>query len=384
MKRRSKLISCFLVLFLILEITFPVKSMETVFADSLSSDSVNKLDNGQVSSGDNFEEEILGDSLEEPVEEIEKEDTQEKNGESLEESGKEVEILEDGTDTLEDSNLEENEKVDENNYIQEDGNGSINPMESETKVLEGGIDDNPITTWAFSGIEDLNKDGIIDVKDLSLAATKYNARKGQSNYNATNDFNGDGIIDVYDLVRVSSKIGTKGKIVVDPGHGGSDPGAIGPTGLKEKDVVLKVGLKVRDLLKNYGYTVVMTKTTDKYVSLQERCDIANNSDADFFISIHNNSFSDSSANGTETYSFFPNDLGGQLAKSIQTKLVSTLGRYNRGHKTADFYVLRNTKMPAALAELAFISNPKEESLLRTDEFQTKAAKAIVDGILGFN
>lgn len=173
------------------------------------------------------------------------------------------------------------------------------------------------------------------------------------------------------------------KVAIDPGHGGDDPGAIGYTGKEEKVVTLAVGLKVRDLLESYGYEIVMTRITDKTLSLQERCDIANNSKADFFISIHANSFYDPSANGTETYSYFANDMGGEIAKLIQSKLVSALGLTNRGHKTNDFYVLKNTNMPAALAELAFISNEREEQLLFTESFQDKAARAIVDGILAY-
>ena len=280
-----------------------------------------------------------------------------------------------------DGMLEDSEEISNDNLL-EDEKGDLS-AEEDSSVLSGGLYDEPISTWSFNGLKDLNKDGVINSRDLSLVAARYNAKKGQANYSAGSDFNGDGIIDIYDLVIVSSNSGSKGKIAIDPGHGGSDAGAVGPSGIREKDITLKVGLKVRDLLESYGYTVVMTRTTDTFVSLQERCDIANNSNADLFVSIHNNSFGDPSANGTETFSYFSYDEGGQVARSIQSKLVSALGLRNRGTKTADFYVLRNTKMPAALTELAFISNPTEEALLNTEDFQNKAAKAIVDGIIGY-
>ncbi|MGU8835614.1 N-acetylmuramoyl-L-alanine amidase [Clostridium perfringens] len=181
----------------------------------------------------------------------------------------------------------------------------------------------------------------------------------------------------------SRPVGKIKKVVVDPGHGGSDPGAIGPNGIREKDIALKVGLKVKDLLKQNGISVVMTRDTDVYLSLEERCRIANATDSDFFISIHNNSSSSPSANGTETFSYSSTGMSADVAKLIQSRMVSALKLTNRGHKTANFYVIKNTKMASALAEIAFISNPTEESLLKTDSFQNKAAQAIVDGIMDY-
>lgn len=177
--------------------------------------------------------------------------------------------------------------------------------------------------------------------------------------------------------------GTIKKVVVDAGHGGSDPGAIGPNGLKEKDVTLNVSLKIQNMLKEKGISVVMTRDKDEYLSLNERTKIANNTNADFFISVHANSYIDPSANGTETFSYSSTGVGAEVAKKIQTNLIKELGLTNRGHKTANYYVIKYTNMPSALAELAFISNYKEESLLRQDAFQTKSAKAIVDAIASY-
>lgn len=391
MKRKSRLISCFLSVFLIFQIILPVNSSEKAFADSLISGSVSERQNLNSDIMEDVQDDELDNSQQETnpgnPEELPEETPGEVPGETPneginpDETPKEPEV--DNEDNLPGNPEEENGENSSPDF-EEDLDQEENVLPDETPgVLEGGLYDDPITSWTFSGVEDLNKDGTIDEKDLSLVATRYNALRGQGDYTSDSDFNNDGVIDLFDLVRVSTKIGTKGKIVIDPGHGGSDPGAIGPSGLQEKEITLKVSLKVRDMLMAQGYTVIMTRTTDTYLSLQERCDVANNAEADLFISIHCNSFSDPSANGTETFSYTTTGIGAQAAKSIQSKLVAALGLRNRGHKTADFYVLRNTNMPAALTELAFISNPKEEALLKTEDFQTKSAKAIVDGILGY-
>jgi N-acetylmuramoyl-L-alanine amidase len=170
------------------------------------------------------------------------------------------------------------------------------------------------------------------------------------------------------------------KICIDPGHGGSDPGAIGPTGLKEKDITLLVAQKVADKLQNMGVNVKLTRTDDNFVSLEKRCKIANNFGANYFVSIHCNSATNSTAKGTETYHAMGSTQGQKLAQAIQEELIQATGLTNRGVKTAGYYVLRYTNMPAALTELAFISNAEEEKLLKKPSFQEKVANAIVNGI----
>lgn len=170
------------------------------------------------------------------------------------------------------------------------------------------------------------------------------------------------------------------KICIDPGHGGKDPGAVGPTGIKEKDVALAVALKVAEKLKKAGVNVCMTRNNDTFLELKDRCKIANNFGADYFVSIHCNSATNSSANGTETYCYQLGGKGEALAKAIQEELISTCGRNNRGVKTANYYVIKYTSMPAALTELAFISNPTEEKLLASSDFQEKCAAAIANAI----
>lgn len=170
------------------------------------------------------------------------------------------------------------------------------------------------------------------------------------------------------------------RIVIDPGHGGIDPGAVGPSGIKEAHVNLAVALKVAEKLRKAGVDVMLTRTSNVFVDLQPRCDIANFWMADYFVSIHCNAAGTPLAHGTETYCYKFGGKGEILAKAIQAELIAATGRANRGVKTANYYVLRYTHMPAVLVEMAFISNPEEEALLASDEFQRQAAEAIARGV----
>lgn len=170
------------------------------------------------------------------------------------------------------------------------------------------------------------------------------------------------------------------KICIDPGHGGADPGAVGPTGLKEKDVNLAVGLKLAELLKPIA-EVKLTRTKDIAVSLKDRAAIANSFKCDYFISIHSNSFTDRKVGGVETWAYAPGGNGEKLAKAVQAELVKATGFANRGVKfNTAFAVLRDTKAPAILTETGFISNPAEEKLLKTGAFRDKIAMAIAQGV----
>jgi N-acetylmuramoyl-L-alanine amidase len=177
-----------------------------------------------------------------------------------------------------------------------------------------------------------------------------------------------------------------GSVVLDPGHGGSDPGAVGPSGFTEKEANLDIALRARNLLRGNGYQVVMTRDSDVAVSLERRVQIANSSGAKAFISIHNNAAASSAAHGTETYYWSgasADSAGAQLARLIQEEVVAEIGLRNRGVLGADFYVLRNTIMPAALLEGAFISNPTEEQLLMTPSFRQRIAEGVYRGIRRF-
>ena len=189
---------------------------------------------------------------------------------------------------------------------------------------------------------------------------------------------------------IPSSPSLKGKIIIlDPGHGGSDSGAVGPTGAKEKNVTLAVAKKVQSLLQASGARVVMTRTDDRDVympndsardELQARVDKGNGIPANIFLSIHCNSFSSPTAHGTETYYFAGSAMGRKLAEALDKRLIEVGGLVNRGVKTANFYVLKHSPIPASLVELAFISNPEEEALLTAEDFQNRMAKAIVLGL----
>ena len=174
-------------------------------------------------------------------------------------------------------------------------------------------------------------------------------------------------------------------IAIDPGHGGSDPGAVGPAGTKEKEHTLAISLYLRNLLAQAGHGVVLTRDTDCDVAapdatageeLQARVDIANQAGADMFISVHINAAVNPAAQGGETWYY---QTGRELARCLQAQ-ISRLGLRDRGIKQANFYVLRQTDMPAVLVELGFITNPAEEALISSDPFRLQAAAAIADGI----
>ncbi len=172
------------------------------------------------------------------------------------------------------------------------------------------------------------------------------------------------------------------KICIDPGHGGRDPGAVGPNGLLEKDIVLLVALRLKHLLKERS-EVVLTRSGDEYVSLGERVRIANIAQADLFVSVHCNSAEINTAHGVETFHHPTSRKGIELAEAIQPELIHYSGLVDRGVKYANFQVLRETIMPAVLVELAFINNPSEEVLLGDRVFRAKCAVAIAAGIRSY-
>jgi N-acetylmuramoyl-L-alanine amidase len=172
------------------------------------------------------------------------------------------------------------------------------------------------------------------------------------------------------------------KIVIDPGHGGTDPGGVG-TGLQEKNVVLDVSKRFKALLDadtadtagGGKWTALMTRTTDVYVSLAGRSAYSNNNDADRFMCIHSNAFSDPAANGTETFSYTDTGTGAQLRNLVQDEMLKAWKLTNRGNKTENFAVLRETAAPAELHEMAFITNATDASHLASATERQKAAEA---------
>lgn len=172
---------------------------------------------------------------------------------------------------------------------------------------------------------------------------------------------------------------SKKTIVVDAGHGGSDPGAVG-NNLRESDVVLQIAKKLQSLLAAGGYNVVMTRTDDSYVGLYDRPQLANQLNADVFVSIHANSYSSSSAKGTEVLYF--NNI--KLAQIVHDELMKQVDTIDRGLvERPHLVVLNSTNMPSILVETAFISNPDDAKKLSSDDYQWRFARGIYNGIVKF-
>lgn len=168
-------------------------------------------------------------------------------------------------------------------------------------------------------------------------------------------------------------------VVIDPGHGGSEPGA-GNGSINEKDTVLAISLEVEKILKDKNIDNILTRSDDTFLSLEDRVKIANEKRCSLFVSIHNNSFTDSSSGGILTTYNPYSPTGTDIAKIMQSKL-GNIGMQNR--KTMprpNLYVLRHTEMPALLLEIGFISNKKDLSLITNASFQKKCARQIVSGI----
>ena len=177
------------------------------------------------------------------------------------------------------------------------------------------------------------------------------------------------------------------KIGIDPGHGGRDPGAVGPTKLYEKDVALGVSLELGRILKNAGPEPVLTRADDRVVELVTRTALLNNQKCDLAISIHCNSSTNRSAN---YFAVFVQRLGGEaekLAHKVIDKVTAATGWHwgadDDGAREQNLHMTRETKMPAILIECGFISNPDQEKQLRQPEFQAKLAQAIADGVLAY-
>ena len=184
--------------------------------------------------------------------------------------------------------------------------------------------------------------------------------------------------------------GLSGKIItLDAGHGGSDPGAIGSDGTKEKNITLAITKAVKELLEKKGAKVYMTRTTDVDVygpnasdadELQARVNVGEKYNSDLFVSLHVNSSVNKNVGGFSTY-YYPktsNDL--RIAKAIQDQLTANFGVDDLGVRQANFYVIKRISMPATLVEMCFISNEKELVLMKGKWFQNKTARLIAAGI----
>ncbi|HIK45205.1 MAG TPA: N-acetylmuramoyl-L-alanine amidase, partial [Leptolyngbyaceae cyanobacterium M65_K2018_010] len=172
-------------------------------------------------------------------------------------------------------------------------------------------------------------------------------------------------------------------VVIDPGHGGRDPGAVGINGLQEKQVIFPISLRVAELLEQQGLVVVLTRGDDSTLDLQGRVDIANRARGNLFVSIHANAISMSrpDVNGIETY--FASENGRRLAAALQASMLAATGMNDRGVKQARFFVLRHTNMPAALVEVGFVTGAQDAPRLADPAWRETMAQAIARGILQY-
>jgi len=223
----------------------------------------------------------------------------------------------------------------------------------------------------------------------------------------------------YGITRVRS-------IIIDAGHGGKDPGAIGRSGVYEKKIVLDISIRIKKILQDRGIEVQMTRERDEFISLQKRTEIASRSKADLFVSVHANSSPVRSVHGLEVYTskylgfkdrnaqqrktnqrLMFNQLSMKrgaadvanivsdmlythkqaeaktLAKQLAKKTAKRIKTKNRGEKESRFYVVKNTLIPAILVEVGFLSNPKESKLLQTSTYRQRVARGIAESILDY-
>ena len=182
-------------------------------------------------------------------------------------------------------------------------------------------------------------------------------------------------------------------IVVDPGHGGNDPGKVGVTGALEKDINLQIAVKLSDYLKEKGMETVLTRETDislaeegasstQVSDLKKRVEIIEEEAPEMTVSIHQNSYTDSSVSGAQVFYYGQSQEGKQLAEAIQENLAGTLDPSNKREAKANesYYILKRTSVPTVIVECGFLSNPEEESLLQDEEYQDKLVEAIYKGI----
>ena len=170
------------------------------------------------------------------------------------------------------------------------------------------------------------------------------------------------------------------KIVIDAGHGGSDYGAI-RLDVNEKDINLDVAKRVEDILTRRGYVVKMTRTRDKYLSLEERCEFTDSVKPELFVSIHVNSSVGTAPNGIETHYYHENSK--ELANTIHHKMIRAVRANDRGLFKSKFYVINHTSVPAVLLEIGFLSNEAERAQLVTTRRKQATAQAIADGIIEY-
>lgn len=231
----------------------------------------------------------------------------------------------------------------------------------------------------------------VDIKDGIIDKVEVIKSKDQNNYNAEiiitlYSFSGYELVTTppskgMELVVFESALQNK-IIVIDPGHGGSDPGAMVGK-VDEKSLNLGIALKLRDLLQAQGAKVIMIRDNDIAVDLYVRAGIANQAGADAFISIHHNSAARNTVTGTETW-YYPDPDKKAFTQAVHKAVIGEIGAADRGIKeSVGLVVTRETRMPSSLVEVAFLTNPQDLAKAQTPEYQQKVAWGIYQGIMNY-
>lgn len=276
-------------------------------------------------------------------------------------------------------------------------------MKTHVKKIENNFDSLPVDI--ISSVYDNNEDNEIYTFKLNRKAPYVITEEGTSGfkltiYNVNNPFEryefpikhegkNFGYSVYYDenenlkvIIKKTKTSLNELKITIDPGHGGSEFGAIGCLGDKEKDINLKLSLKLKQKLEDLGATVLITRENDKYLGLYERVKFSNANNADIFISIHNNalpdSLADKPAKGTKVYYFYPQSK--EFAQILVNNISKETGLKNGGARAQSFAVVRNTNVPSVLIEAGYMIDPDENSKLINDNFQDKIIDGIINGL----
>jgi len=273
------------------------------------------------------------------------------------------------------------------------GNGSIKeirlgkPSKGKTRLViefKEGTYLNPLT-WRMIGLDQNRwkiklfnpKNSFKKIGEGLVENTRRNFRSNQNtNYKRKNN---------YDFLKLPEVKQNKFSVVIDPGHGGPDPGAIGIAGIRETDVVLDVSKMVRNLLSEKGVNALLTRKNEVDLDLAPRVSFANNMDADIFVSIHANASRGKrrDINGLETF-YYRGWRGRLLAKRIQKQILRVSpGSPDRGVKQGRFYVIKNTRMPAVLVEIGFLTGRLDARRLEKTIHRKRLAYAIAKGILEY-
>ncbi|PAF10614.1 hypothetical protein CHH65_06645 [Shouchella clausii] len=226
------------------------------------------------------------------------------------------------------------------------------------KIDYGSMVEYRISTDGWGQITYNGQRAFIDTSYLSGSTSNESISGSTSNESKTVD-------------QQAAVTGTISRVVIDPGHGGRDPGAKG-NGLIEKNITLLFAKQIKKSLQENGIEVYLTRSSDEYVYLQERANIADSFQADLFLSIHANAHENSLIRGMEIHSFAPSNI----AVKLENQFRDLPNAVYRGHYDSNFYVLRNTSTPSLLIELGYVSNQADAALLQSQQFQIQVGEAV--------